>query len=203
MTEWLGQVPAPVVYAVVAGAVLAESGMLIGAVIPTLTLLLTAGALARGDQLNLVLLIAVTAVAAVAGDAVGHRTGRLLGPRLRAARLGRKIPVKAWQRAGAVMSRGGVAVFFARFTPVLRTLIPHLAGATGVPYLTIAPYSAAAAILWAGAEASVGYAAAAWFARVVAWGGPALAAAALIVAGAVLLIRTATHRPAMLPAGSQ
>lgn len=55
--------------------------------------------------------------------------------------------------------RGGQAVFLARFVPVLRTLTPHRAGATRLPYRRIAPYSALAALLWATAEAGIGYAA--------------------------------------------
>jgi membrane-associated protein len=47
------------------------------------------------------------------------------------------------------MSRhGGRAVLLGRFVAVVRTLVPHLAGATGVPYRHIAPYSVVAAPLW-------------------------------------------------------
>ncbi|MEU1573869.1 VTT domain-containing protein [Streptomyces collinus] len=66
----------------------------------------------------------------------------------------------AWREAEARMDRhGGRAVFLARFLPVVRTLTPHLAGATRLSYPRITPYSALAALLWAGAEAGIGYAA--------------------------------------------
>jgi membrane protein DedA with SNARE-associated domain len=53
---------------VVALAVLAESILVVGAFIPTLTPLLTADALARTGHISLPLVIAVAAGAVVAGD---------------------------------------------------------------------------------------------------------------------------------------
>ncbi|WP_329274331.1 DedA family protein [Streptomyces sp. NBC_00691] len=179
----LSHVPPTAAYGIVVLAVLAESVLLIGAFVPTLTLLLTAGALARTGQLDLPLLIATAACAVVAGDFLGHRTGRAFGPRLRTGRLGRGLPDAVWQRTEALMARrGGQAVLFSRFLPVIRTLVPHLAGATRVSYLRIAPYSVVAAPLWAAVEAGTGYAATASLQRALTVGGPALAAAAVALA---------------------
>ncbi|MFF4249376.1 DedA family protein [Streptomyces sp. NPDC001822] len=187
LTGLIGHVPAPAAYAILAAAVLAESVLVVGAFVPTLTLLLASGALARAGALNLLLVIATASGAVVAGDALGHRTGHLLGSRLRTGRLGRRIPTTAWQRAEALMARrGGQAVFLCRFVPVVRTLTPHLAGATRLPYRRIAPYSLLAAPLWAGAEAATGYAAATSLQHVITYGGPALAATAAVITGTVL-----------------
>ncbi|MEU7644607.1 DedA family protein [Streptomyces huasconensis] len=187
LTGALGHVPPSGAYVIVVAAVLAESVLLIGAFIPTLTLLLTAGALARIGQLSLPLLIATAACTVVAGDFLAHRTGGVLGTRLRSGRLGRRLPAAAWQWAEALMARrGGHAVFLARFLPVLRTLIPHLAGATRLPYHRIAPYSLAAAPLWATLEAGTGYAATASLQHAVSLGGPVLAATAAATAAAAL-----------------
>ncbi|MFD9911064.1 DedA family protein [Streptomyces sp. NPDC059063] len=159
LTGVLDQVPAPCAYALLGGAVLLESVLLVGAFVPTLALLLTAGALARAGELSLVPAVVVAAGAAVAGDALGHRTGRVLGVRLRGGCLGRRIPGVAWRRAEALMERfGGQALFCSRFLPVVRTVTPHLAGATRVPYRRVAAYSVVAATLWAGGGVGVGYA---------------------------------------------
>ncbi|MGH3803429.1 MAG: DedA family protein, partial [Pseudonocardiaceae bacterium] len=187
LTGLIGQVPTPVAYAILAAAVLAESVLLLGAFIPTLTLLLASGALARTGDLNLPLVILTAACAAVAGDALGHRIGHLLGSRLRTGRLGRRVPTAAWQRAESLMTkRGGQAVFLSRYVPVVRTLAPHLAGAIRLPYRRIAPYSLLAAPLWAGAEVTAGYAAASSLQQAITLGGPALAATSVLIAGAVL-----------------
>ncbi|MFJ9737184.1 DedA family protein [Streptomyces sp. NPDC101166] len=111
----------------------------------------------------------------------------LLGSRLRTGAVGRRIPGAAWHRAESVMVRhGGRAVFFTRFVPVVRTLAPHFAGATGLPYRRIAPYSATAAGLWATVEAGAGYATTPTARRALSLGGPVLlvAAGVLAVAGA-------------------
>lgn len=177
-------------YTVVVLAVLAESVLLIGAFIPTLTVLLTAGALARTGHVSLPLVITAAAGAVIAGDFLAHRTGRLLGHRLRTGRLGRRIPGAAWRHAETLMTRhGGRAVFLARFLPVVRTLAPHFAGATRLSYHRIAPHSAVGACVWATAEAGAGYAAATSLHRALALGGPALAAAVVTAAGGVAVFR--------------
>ncbi|MEV5985908.1 VTT domain-containing protein [Streptomyces sp. NPDC052051] len=197
LTTALGHVPPTGAYAIVALAVLAESVLLVGAFIPTLTLLLTAGALARAGQLSLPMLIATAALAVVAGDFLAHRTGRALGARLRTGRLGRRLPVAAWRRGEALMARrGGQAVFWARFLPVIRTLTPHLAGATRLPYPRIAPYSLAAAPLWATLETGTGYAATASLQHALTLGGPALAVTAAAITAAALMWTKRRHRPA-------
>ncbi|MFI0511366.1 DedA family protein [Streptomyces sp. WSLK1-5] len=193
--DLLGHLPAIAVYAIVATAVLAESVLLVGAFIPTLTLLLTAGALARTGHIGLPLIIAVAAGAVVAGDFLAHRTGRFLAGRLRTGRAGRRIPPGLWARAETLMARhGGRAVFLARFVPVLRTLAPHCAGATRLPYHRIAPYSVTAACVWATAEASAGYAAASSLQHVLTLAGPAAAVFVLTATAAVLAVRRGRPR---------
>lgn len=61
LSDTLGHLSPAAAYTVVAAAVLAESVLLVGAFVPTLTLLLTAGALARTGHVNLLLVIAAAA----------------------------------------------------------------------------------------------------------------------------------------------
>ncbi|MET7451679.1 VTT domain-containing protein [Streptomyces sp. NPDC005574] len=195
LSDLLGHLPPAAAYAVVAGAVLAESVLLVGAFVPTLTLLLTAGALARSGHISLPLVIAAAAGAVVTGDFLAHRTGRFLGERLRGGRTGRRIPDVAWQRAETLMTRhGGRAVLLARFLPVVRILAPHSAGVTRLPYRRIAPYSVVGACVWAAAEAGVGYAAATSLQHVLTLGGPAFALVALLAVG-IALLRRRRRRP--------
>ncbi|GGR73829.1 hypothetical protein GCM10010269_11000 [Streptomyces humidus] len=190
ISDLLGHLPPVAVYAVVATAAPAESVLRVGAFIPTLTLLLTAGALARTGHTSLPLIIAVAAGAVVAGDFRAHRTGRLLADRLRTGRAGRRIPPAVWARAETLMARhGGRAVFLARFLPVVRGLAPHCAGAAHLPYHRIAPFSVTAACVWATTEASVGYAAASSLQHVLTLAGPAAAVLVLTATAAVLAVR--------------
>ena len=203
-SDILGHLPPTSAYAVVALAVLAESILLIGAFIPTLTLLLTAGGLARTGHISLLAVMAIAAGAVVAGDFLAHRTGTLLGDQLRVGRIGRRIPDTAWRHAEALMTRhGGRAVFLARFLPVVRTLAPHFAGATRLPYHRIAPYSATAACLWATAEAGAGYAAATSLRGLLTPGGPAVALVSLTAIGvAAPWVKKRRHRSTRGRAGA-
>lgn len=190
----LGHLPPVSAYAMLAVAVVAESILLIGAFVPTFTLLLTAGALARSGHISLVVVAAVAAGSAVVGDFLAHRTGSLFSDQLPEGRLGRRIPGAAWHRAESLMTRhGGRAVFFARFLPVVRTLTPHLAGAIRLPYRRIAPYSLMAACLWAMAEAGAGYAVATSLQQFLFLGGPAIALAVLIAIGIARVRRRSAH----------
>ncbi|MCX4638887.1 DedA family protein [Streptomyces sp. RPA4-5] len=161
LANLLGHISPAAAYTVLATAIIGESILLVGAFIPTLVLMLTAGALARTGSLHLLGVIAVAAGAVMVGDALGHRTGRLLGKRLRTAKLARRIPATAWQRAEALMNkRAGQTLLIFRFVPVMRTLAPHMAGITGLPYRHIAPYSALGSVAWASVESGTGYTAA-------------------------------------------
>lgn len=183
LSEALDQVPVPAAYAVLALVVLAESVLLLGPFVPTLTLLLTAGALARTGHLDLFPVIATAASAAVVGDFLAHRAGGLIGARLLTGRLGCSRLGPMWRRAEALLARyGGRAVFISRFTPVVRTVTPYAAGAARLPYRRIAPCSAFAALLWASIEAGAGYAATASMQYVLAVG-PALAVGLAVAGG--------------------
>jgi len=202
LAEALGQVPPVAAYGIVVLALLAESNLVIGVFVPTLTLMMTAGALAQTGYLHFPVLVVVAAAAVVVADLISYRTGLLLGGRLRTNRLGRRISATAWDRADTVMARhGGRAVFPARFVPLLRTLVPHFAGATGVPYRRVAPYSVAAASVWAVLEAGAGYAAAHSVHRFMTLGAPAVVAAALLGAGVFAVVRRLRARGRPGPAG--
>ncbi|MHA6758708.1 DedA family protein [Streptacidiphilus sp. PAMC 29251] len=194
------QLPPLAVYGTVAAVVLAESVLLLGAFAPSLTTLLVGGFLARTGSgpstVQLPLVIAVAVCAVVLGDLQAQRTGRRLGPRLGQGAIGRRIPPTLLQRTYRLLSRrGGAAVFLCRFLPVVRTLAPHLAGAAGLRYRRIAPYSLAAALVWASAEAGAGYALGASYTRFADQAGPVLGgAAAVLVLVAAVVFRRRTLR---------
>lgn len=186
LLDLLDQVPPYAAYALLTVAVFAESVLLIGVFVPTFTLMLTAGAMAQSGALELPVVIGLAATAVIAGDAMGHRIGLTVGTGLRRCALGRRIPAVAWQRVDVALgARGGQAVFVGRFIPVVRTLTPYLAGAAKLPYRSIAPYSVAAATIWASAEAVTGYLAADTLDSVVSVGGPLIAGIAVALVGGV------------------
>jgi membrane-associated protein len=188
--QLLLQLPPPAVYAAVAAVVLAESVLLLSAFAPSLTTLLLSGFLARSGTVQLPLVIATAVTAVLVGDLLAQRTGRALGPRLGTGRIGRRVPRAMLTRTYRLLARrGGAAVFVCRFMPVVRTLAPHLAGAAGLRFRRIAPYSLVAGVLWASAEAATGYEVGASYTRLTSLGPLLGAAAAVLVVAAVLVLR--------------
>jgi membrane protein DedA with SNARE-associated domain len=193
-TDWLAQLPPLAAYGLISGLVFVEGVLVVSPFIPTLGTLLFAGALAHAGVLDLRLVVLCATVGAVLGDALGYYTGLRLGPRLRTSRLARKAP-QAWDRASdAVQRRGGPALVVCRFVPLVRSVAPHLAGASGMAYRRMAPYSLAAGALWACAESGVGYLAGASYSRLTGILGVLPVAALVAVALGVLGFVTRRRR---------
>ncbi|RSM42021.1 DedA family protein [Amycolatopsis balhimycina DSM 5908] len=149
--------PAPLVYLVCALVITAETALLPGIVLPTLSTLLLMGFLAERGTLHLGLAWVVAVAAAVLGDQLAYLEGRHWGPRL-AHRVGRE----RWERAETAVARYGVpAVIAGRCLAGVRTLVPRVAGSAAMPYRRFAAGSVAAAVLWASTELLVGHATAA------------------------------------------
>lgn len=194
--DLLTTVPPPAAYPVITALVVLESVLFLGPFVPTLGLLLVAGGLAYAGTLTLPAVIACAAAGAVLGDFQAHWTGHRLGDRLRTGRVGRRIPAPAWDRAhAAIRRRGRHTLLICRFLPLVRTLAPHAAGAAGMPYRRLAPFSATAGVAWACTEAGIGYAGAASWSQLPATQDVVLTAGA--VAATLLLalgIRTVVTR---------
>jgi len=145
--------PPVVVYLVCALVITAETALLPGIVLPTLSTLLLMGFLAERGTLHLGLAWVVAIAAAVLGDQLAYLEGRHWGRRL-AHRAGRE----RWERAETAVARYGVpAVIAGRCLAGVRTLVPRVAGSAAMPYRRFAAGSVAAAVLWASAELLVGH----------------------------------------------
>ncbi|MFC3501042.1 DedA family protein [Micromonospora krabiensis] len=184
LTDRLVGLPPAVVLLVAALVLAGEVGLLAGLVLPAATTMLTVGLLARTGEVDLSAALVVTTLAAFTGDQLGYLEGRLLGPRVRAARLGRRIGPDRWQRAEAlVATRGGPAVLVGRWTAFVRTLVPRVAGAVGLPYRRFVLFDGIGVVVWVPGTVLVGY-----LAGGVPTGPLAAAGAVLAVAvGGVLL----------------
>lgn len=176
-----------VAYVVVGLLAFGEAAAFIGLFLPGETALLLGGVLAATGRVSLPVLLAVAAVAAVAGDSVGYEIGRHAGPALKRSRLGRRVGDERWARAEAyVRRRGGPAVFLGRWVGVLRALVPTLAGMNRMPYRRFLAWNAAGGITWASSVVLAGYAAGAAWQTVAGYLGRASALLGLLLAAAVV-----------------
>lgn len=151
----------PIARTLLAGlAILLETSVLIGLVVPGDTVVIVAATAVAGVPEALVL-IAVVIVGALIGESIGFALGRWLGPRIRYSRLGRRLGEANWLRAELYLRRrGGPAIFLSRFLPVLHSLVPLTVGMSGFAYRRFLAWTAPACTLWAVLYVSVAAAAA-------------------------------------------
>jgi membrane protein DedA with SNARE-associated domain len=143
-------------YVVLLGWVFAEQ---IGLPIPSLPLLLAAGALAGSHQLSFFASLSVCMVAAVAADTIWFGLGRLKG--IKILQLLCKIslePDSCVRRTEGVFSKQGArSLLLAKFLPGLSTVAPPLAGIFHMRLRRFLLFDAIGSALWAGTFLGIGF----------------------------------------------
>lgn len=128
--------------------VFVESGVLFP-FLPGDSLLFTAGMMQPLLGVPLPVLIGAVAVAAILGDQAGYALGSRFGRRLfrEDARL---LSTRRLEGAEAFFARhGGPALVLARFTPMVRTYVPLVAGMARLKYATFLRWNVLGGLLWA------------------------------------------------------
>ncbi|MEO7269803.1 MAG: DedA family protein [Knoellia sp.] len=178
----------PWIILTVAGLVVfCECALLVGMVMPGETVAVLAGAAAALGRTSLVTVLLVVLAAAIIGDNVGYAVGRRVGPRLH-----RRVsnPGRRKRLAGAearLRLRGGPSVFIGRWTPFVRSVMPSLAGISGMPYGKFLAWDLLGAGSWAVGSVLAGYAAGKSYEQVVTWFGTVGAVLLSAVAVAVIV----------------
>lgn len=195
----------PVAYALVGLLVFSETAFFVGFFIPGETAAVVGGVLAGTSvsasgrpEVNLVAMIAVVVVAAVAGDSVGYLLGRLAGPWLLTHRPLRGRPAVTRSR-DFVDRYGGPAVFLGRFVAFARAVVPGLVGMSDVRYRVFLVYNAVGGLLWGIGYTLLGYAVGLSFEALLhrLSEGLLLAVIVVVVVGtAVVILRRARRRRA-------
>ncbi|HEX6500620.1 MAG TPA: VTT domain-containing protein [Micromonosporaceae bacterium] len=189
LLDGLRDLPPVAGYLVAALLVAAETGLVLGLVLPGEATLLLVGFLAYQGTLRLVPAVLLMTVAALVGDHLAYNEGVRLGDRVRRGRLGRRVGNRRWEKADALLSRhGGRAVCVARFIAFARTLTPRLAGMSGVRYRTFALWDAVGVVGSVPVAVLVGYLAGGSYDRVAGAFGRATGALALLLLVIVALV---------------
>lgn len=157
--NWLLTLGLTLAYVAYFTIIFAESGLLVGFFLPGDSLLFTLGLFASQDKLSLPILIVLGIIAAVSGDAVGYRIGYKLGPKLFKPDPKRKFfNLDQLKKAEEFYKEHGVmTIVLARFTPVVRSFAPILAGVSKMDYKTFALYNIMGGIGWITSLTSLGY----------------------------------------------
>lgn len=144
-------------YAGVGTIVFAESGLLLGFILPGDSLVFLAGLLASQGLFNIYTLILVIFVTAVAGDNMGYLIGK---------KLGRKVfekntfifNQKNLHKTEAFFERYGKSTFLLqRYIPIIRAFAPLLGGVGEMDYRTFFLFDLAGCVLWSAGVTALGY----------------------------------------------
>ena len=135
-----------------------ETGLPIGFVLPGDSVLFTAGLLASQGYLDIWVLAPLLALAAVLGDSVGYWLGAALGPKLFASESNRIFKKSYLTRTEEFYAKyGGKTIILARFTPIVRTFAPFVAGIGRMDYKRFALFNVTGAAIWVTAFTVFGY----------------------------------------------
>lgn len=140
--------------------VFVESGIPIGVLLPLPgdTLLFSGGILAAASAFDLVPLIATIVLGAILGDSAGYWFGATYGPKLFTKQDALFLNKRHLVRAERFYERyGRRALIFARFIPILRTIVPIAAGMGRMNYGVFLRYNIAGALIWGVSVTLLGY----------------------------------------------
>jgi membrane-associated protein len=138
--------------------IFSETGLLIGFFLPGDSLLFTAGLFAAKGQLDIVLLILLLMIAAIAGNSTGYLIGRKAGQALY------NRPQSRWFRRDQLLKTrefyekyGAITIVMAQFMPFARTFAPVVAGIGDMQYRRFATFNIIGAIAWVNSMTLLGY----------------------------------------------
>ena len=161
LNSWISSL-GPMIYGLLFLVIFAETGLVVTPFLPGDSLLFTLGALSAvaNAYLNLPLLFLLLALAAVLGDSVNYALGKFCGPRVFKHKSGIFFNQQHLGRAQLFYEKyGAKAIVIARFTPIMRTFAPFVAGIGAMTYPKFMVYNVLGGIVWVGLFLLAGY----WF----------------------------------------
>src|SRR5882757_8492055 len=142
ITGWLG-------YALLAGVVFAETGLLVGLFLPGDSLLFTIGVVAGAGDLDIVRISLLLVIASIAGDQSGYFLGYRTGPRIFSRRDSVVFKQEYVVRTQAFYAKhGGKTLIYAKFVPIVRTFAPFMAGVGRMKYSRFLMFNVIGGVGW-------------------------------------------------------
>ena len=146
-------------YLILFGVIFIETGAVIFPFLPGDSLLFAALSANVNYGLSIGLFVIIFLAASIGGDSLnfffGNKFGEII-PRNRI--LGKFIKEKDLTKAREFFNKyGAMAIFFGRFIPIIRTLIPFVAATSDFPYKRFIKYNLIACISWVAICCGAGY----------------------------------------------
>jgi membrane-associated protein len=140
--------------------VFAETGLLVGFLLPGDTLLIITGLLTFQGVIDFPIWVVCLSIsiAAFLGGEVGYLIGHKAGPRIFERKESGLFSIENVKRTNHFFERfGGFAVIVARFVPIVRTFAPVAAGVGHMNYKKYSLYNAIGALIWGSGLTFAGY----------------------------------------------
>jgi len=145
-------------YAMLTAIVFAETGLLVGFVLPGDSLLFTIGVVVGAGQLNLALILLLLSCACLLGDWCGYLLGRRAGPAIFKRKDSRFFKQEYLQRTQAFYDKhGGKTIIYAKFVPIIRTFAPFVAGVANMPFRRFLAFDIFGGVGWVFSMTILGY----------------------------------------------
>jgi len=146
-------------YLILFAIVFCETGFVITPFLPGDSLLFAAGAIAAQPNtgIDIVFLILLLIVAAVAGDFVNYNIGKFIGPKVFEKNY-KLLNKKYLEQAKLFFEKHGrITIVIARFIPIIRTFAPFVAGVSMMPFKRFITFSIGGGIIWVTSFSVIGY----------------------------------------------
>ncbi|MFT4219874.1 MAG: VTT domain-containing protein [Microbacterium sp.] len=146
---------------VVCFIIFAETGLLVGFLLPGDTLLIISGLLTHTSNvfgLNIWIVSVLIGLSAFLGGEVGYLIGHKGGPAVFERKESGLFSRKNVERTNAFFERfGGLTIILARFVPIVRTFAPVAAGVGHMPWRRYTLYNFIGAVIWGIGLTFIGY----------------------------------------------
>lgn len=145
-------------YLIIALIIFVETGLVFVPFVPGDSILFVVGLLASQGSLNLWIIIAILMAAAILGDTCNYIIGHFFGDRiLKSEKVVKRIGKHIDRTKEFFHKHGGLAIIYARFVPIVRTIAPFLAGVSEMKYQKFIMYNVVGGIAWVFIVTIAGY----------------------------------------------
>lgn len=138
--------------------VFCETGLVVTPFLPGDSLIFASGALAAMGLLNVAAFFMTFFLAAVIGDTVNYHIGKNIGTKILEKENIKYVKKEYIIRAHTFYDKyGPLTIVIGRFTPVIRTFVPFVAGMGEMHYIRFITYNIIGGLLWVSLFLGMGY----------------------------------------------
>ena len=136
-------------YAILFLIIFCETGLVVTPILPGDSLLFATGMFAARGSLDVMLLVILLSISAIAGDTINYWIGYLLGPQVFKKEKSLLFNKKYLDRTHRFYEKyGGKTIIIARFIPIIRTFAPFVAGIGRMTYKRFITFNVVGGVGW-------------------------------------------------------